>query len=194
MNKHLQSLFSVAAVCLVLATAAFSATVPEKKQTIAGQYLTAAQAAELLLDPGVIMIDVRSQAEVAFVGLPQRVTVNLPYMTMPILGGYNPEKASYGLEINPDFRNEFIHFAASREMDMDTPIVVICRSGSRSAKAADIIYKMGYTNVYSVIDGFEGDKAKDGPSAGLRVVNGWKNAGLPWSYKIAPAQVYPADR
>jgi hypothetical protein len=26
--------------------------------------------------------------------------------------------------------------------------------------------------------------AKDGPQAGKRVVNGWKNAGLPWSYQL----------
>jgi len=38
--------------------------------------------------------------------------------------------------------------------------------------------------VYTVVDGFEGDVAKEGPNAGKRVVNGWKNAGLPWSYRL----------
>ena len=42
-------------------------------------------------------------------------------------------------------------------------------------------------------DGFEGDKAKEGDMAGQRVVNGWRNAGLGWSYKISSAQAYDDD-
>jgi rhodanese-related sulfurtransferase len=42
----------------------------------------------------------------------------------------------------------------------------------------------GFAQVYTVVDGFEGDVAKEGPNAGKRVVNGWKNAGLPWSYRL----------
>ena len=38
-------------------------------------------------------------------------------------------------------------------------------------------------NKYSVVDVYEGDLASDGPNAGQRVVNGWKDFGLPWSYK-----------
>ena len=59
----------------------------------------------------------------------------------------------------------------------------MCRSGSRSAKAANLLYQAGYKNVYSVIEGFEGDKSKIAETKGQRVVNGWKNAGLPWTYK-----------
>jgi len=49
---------------------------------------------------------------------------------------------------------------------------------------------LGYTKVYTVVDGFEGDLAKTGPQAGQRVVNGWKNAGLPWSYKLDKSKLY----
>jgi hypothetical protein len=41
-----------------------------------------------------------------------------------------------------------------------------------------------------VVDGFEGDMAKDGPKAGQRVLNGWKNAGLPWSYQLDKSKMY----
>ncbi|WP_295888318.1 hypothetical protein [uncultured Thiohalocapsa sp.] len=34
------------------------------------------------------------------------------------------------------------------------------------------------------------DKAKAGPRKGERVVNGWKNAGLPWTYKLDKAAMY----
>jgi hypothetical protein len=44
----------------------------------------------------------------------------------------------------------------------------------------DLMLKAGVDlPLYSVVDGFEGDKSK----AGLRVVNGWKNAGGAWTYK-----------
>ena len=41
-----------------------------------------------------------------------------------------------------------------------------------------------------IAEGFEGDAAKDGPKAGQRTVNGWKNAGLPWTYKLDKAKMY----
>jgi hypothetical protein len=41
-----------------------------------------------------------------------------------------------------------------------------------------------------VVDGFEGDTAKDGPNKGKRAVNGWKNSGLPWSYQLDKEKVH----
>ena len=66
----------------------------------------------------------------------------------------------------------------------------MCRSGSRSSKAADLLADLGYKRVISVIDGYEGDKAKEGKFKGQRVVNGWKNNGLPWSYKLDKSKMY----
>ena len=48
--------------------------------------------------------------------------------------------------------------------------------------------RRGYRNVYTMVDGFEGRKAKSGPLKGARVVNGWKNSGLPWSYQFKAEQ------
>jgi rhodanese-related sulfurtransferase len=46
----------------------------------------------------------------------------------------------------------------------------------------------GFNNVYNITDGFEGDMVKETESvfAGQRMVNGWKNSGLPWTYSIDP--------
>ena len=55
-----------------------------------------------------------------------------------------------------------------------------------SASAANALANVGYTNVWSLVEGFEGDK----DSAGMRAVNGWRNAGLPWSYKLKPSQAW----
>ena len=46
----------------------------------------------------------------------------------------------------------------------DTPLIIYCAGGIRSLLAADALRTLGYTDVYSMSDGF----------------NGWKTAGLPW--------------
>lgn len=185
---------SAAALALLLAVPAVAGDVPAKKQSSAGLYLTAVEAGDLLADHSVVFIDVRTRAEVAFLGLPKRADVNIPYMVMPVMANYDGGKKEYMLELNPDFSRVFEAYVTSHGLSKDTRFVLICRSGSRSAKAASLLYELGYKNAYSVIDGYEGDKAKKGDMAGQRVVNGWRNAGLAWSYKLEPSQVYPDDQ
>jgi len=38
--------------------------------------------------------------------------------------------------------------------------------------------------------GFQGSSAKEGKEAGMRIVNGWQNDGLPWSMEINPEKIY----
>ncbi len=54
--------------------------------------------------------------------------------------------------------------------------------------------KLGFTNVYSVTDGFEGDKIteEDSYNKGNRMKNGWRNAVLPWTTDLDPSLVYTA--
>jgi len=52
------------------------------------------------------------------------------------------------------------------------------------------LYVKGYKQVYVVTDGFEGDKIKDGKKKSWRLVNGWKNSDLPWSYKLNQDKMY----
>ena len=51
--------------------------------------------------------------------------------------------------------------------------------------------KAGFTNAYTLTDGFEGDKVTDSGSVffGQHMRNGWKNSGLPWTYGIDPTKV-----
>ena len=60
----------------------------------------------------------------------------------------------------------------------DQPIVVICRSGARSAAGASALTAAGFTEVYNVDDGFEGD-----PDADSHRTGGWRGAGLPWKHQ-----------
>lgn len=167
--------------------------IPQKKQTKLGLYVTAAEAGKMLSDEEVLFVDIRSRAEIAFLGLPKRIDVHIPYMVMPVWPSFNEEKGAYDLETNPDFAADFQSYASERGISHDTRIILMCRSGARSARAADLLADLGYNQVYSLIDGYEGDKAKDGPDKGRRLVNGWRNAGLEWSYKETAEQVYPAD-
>jgi len=91
------------------------------------------------------------------------------------------------LEPNPNFVAD-----ALKKVKPEDTVFIMCRSGSRSAKSADILFKAGIKNVYSIIDGFEGDKVKDNESYfdGKRVKNGWKNSGDPWTYKMDKALMY----
>ncbi|KEO56089.1 rhodanese-like domain-containing protein [Thioclava pacifica] len=189
------SLRAILAV-MALAPAAFAEVtdVPANKQTKAGLYLSAPDAARMLEDPGVLFLDVRSRPELTFLGLPSRIDVNIPVMTMPQDAAYDPSLQSYRMISNPDFEFSFLDYAEAAGIEDETPIVILCRSGTRSAKAANMLYDLGYENVYTIIDGFEGDVAQDGIERGHRALNGWKNAGLEWSYQLPPEKVYPGDR
>ncbi|MFC6639575.1 rhodanese-like domain-containing protein [Sulfitobacter sediminilitoris] len=66
--------------------------VPEKKQTKLGLYLTAAEAQEMLSSGDAVFVDVRSRAEVAFLGIPKRADIHIPYMVMPMMAVFNEEK------------------------------------------------------------------------------------------------------
>jgi rhodanese-related sulfurtransferase len=178
---------------ILLAGIAQAGDLPDKKITKAGLYVDAAHAAQMLNDESVMLVDIRSRAEVAFLGLPTRANIHIPYMVMPVVPEYDAKKGTYALELNPDFPGYFEEFIKAKGLSKDARIVLMCRSGSRSAKAANLLFDMGYSNVYSLVDGFEGDTAKDGPTKGRRMVNGWKNAGMDWSYSITESQAYPDD-
>jgi len=80
---------------------------------------------------------------------------------------------------NFDFFEAVDNLIASKGKDKAVPIILMCTSVGRSLVAADELHVAGYRKVYFPVEGFEGVKAKQGPDKGKRVVNGWKNAGLP---------------
>ena len=137
-----------------------------------------------------LFIDVRTRAEVAFVGMPTMVNANIPYMLTDGFNQWNDRKQTFQLKRNRGFVSDVGKLIDTRGLSKESPIILICRSGSRSAKAANILFAAGFTQVYTVTDGFEGDKAKSGPRKGERVVNGWKNAALPWAYKLNRTAMY----
>lgn len=71
-----------------------------------------------------------------------------------------PEEVAEGYiqgAINIDFRNaNFMHKMS--ELDKNKAIYLYCRSGGRSGQAAAMLKEAGFTEVYNLLDGFNGWK------------------------------------
>ncbi len=135
--------------------------------------LTPAEAHNFLQqNENAVLVDVRSQAEYAFVGHPPGA-YNLPLKFW--------DSESYSFKPNPNFK-EVLGAAFTR----DVPVIFMCQSGGRSAKAAQEAVSLGFTEVYNVMEGFEGET----DSEGHRSVTGWKNANLPYTYDIVEKLKY----
>ncbi|MFH0341537.1 MAG: rhodanese-like domain-containing protein [Chromatiales bacterium] len=188
-------------ILLVTAASAFGgavnlASLPATKHTRAGLYLTSNEAFALVQQEGekLLFIDVRTQPELMFVGMPTVVDANIPSLLLDYPYAFDENKSAFNMEPNPDFVRAVERRLQQKRLSKDAKVLVLCRSGDRSAKAADLLTGAGFTQVYSITDGFEGDKAEAGPDKGKRVVNGWKVSGLPWSYTLDKAKMYlPSD-
>jgi rhodanese-related sulfurtransferase len=109
-----------------------------------------------------VLIDVRTQPEWTFVGVPMvERLVRLSWQVYPTM----------------DVNARFVEEVNAMGLPKDAEIMCLCRSGARSASAANALTAAGYTNCWNVAQGFEGDKDAGGHRA---QVNGWKQAGLPW--------------
>jgi len=189
------SIASLLAITLLQgALAADPADVPEGKRTTLGLYLTPTEAHQRMESARArtLFIDVRSRAELQFVGVPDSVDANVPYMDLTEFSEFDEARGHYRLDPNLSFVDEVTARLMKKGLSKNDMVIVICRSGSRSARAADVLAKAGFTNVYSVTEGFEGDTAKSGPHKGHRVVNGWKNQNLPWGYRLKATQLSKA--
>jgi len=162
---------------------------PEKKQTSLGLYATAQEAYEMWkAEPAKVMvIDVRIPEEYIFVGH-AAMARNIPLLFVKYQ--WNLEKDEPVIAPNPDF----ITHAKNLFSSTDT-LLVMCRSGGRSALAVNALAQAGFENVYNVIDGMEGDKVDDPDSAyhGKRMKNGWKNSGSPWTYDVNPELLWISE-
>ncbi len=162
---------------------------PEEKLTSLNLYVTAREAYEMWqADPEHIkVLDVRTFEEYVLIGHAE-MAVNIPLAFPTYI--WDAKKGNYSVVGNKDF---IAH--VSERFKPDDMILVMCRSGGRSAMAVNALAKAGFTKVHNIIDGFEGDKVEDPESVyhGQRVRNGWKNS-VPWTYKLNPELVWlPSD-
>lgn len=187
----MRKIASAAALLLLVINTAVAATpadLPKEKQTKLGKYLTAREAYNVVQsDPTKsLFVDTRTRAELAFVGMTNAVDANVPYVDVSEFWEWEDKAGRFKLEPNADFGQSIDRLLKTKGLTRDDRIVLMCRSGDRSARAANLLADLGYTNVWSITDGFEGDLSKEG----RRTVNGWKNEGLPWTYTLDKAKMY----
>jgi rhodanese-related sulfurtransferase len=120
----------------------------------------------LQADASARLVDVRTDAEWNFVGVPDlqtagKQTVLIPWQVYPTMqrnGRFEDDLKQAGLK--PDHTLYFI-----------------CRSGARSMAAAEAALAAGFPHVFNVADGFEGPPDAQGHRGGT---TGWKAENLPW--------------
>jgi rhodanese-related sulfurtransferase len=133
--------------------------------TYAGD-VTPLQAWTVLQDePDAALVDVRTQAEWTYVGLPDlgslgKAVVRIEWQQYP------------GGRVNETFAADLEAAGVLRA----APVYFLCRSGVRSVAAARAAAAAGWARAYNVLDGFEGPH----DAARHRNVSGWKVVGLPW--------------
>lgn len=148
------------------------------KQTDLGLYVEAPESLKWVNEKKAQIVDVRTPQEFVFVGH-TNMAPNIPFKVWTGEFGLKDGKVEPKLAENKNFVQE-----VQKKFKPEDTLIIMCRSGQRSAVAANVLAKVGFKKAYSMVDGFEGDKAKEGPNKGKRTVNGWKNAGNPWTYSL----------
>ncbi len=134
--------------------------------TYAGD-LTPQQAWDLLREhPGAVLVDVRTEAEWRFVGLPDLTALGREPLTI--------EWVSFTGDRNTSFVEQLQ--AAGVTGGDDAEVIFLCRSGQRSIGAAEAATAAGIGPAYNILDGFEGGLDDDGHRGGA----GWRSVGLAW--------------
>lgn len=135
----------------------------DKQMPYAGAVTPQEAFALLQQNPGVKLVDVRTNAERDWVGrvsIPESQHAAIEWNVYP---GGSP---------NPRFLEQLAQAADKGEV-----LLFLCRSGVRSRHAAKLATENGYSNCFDILEGFEGDKDAQGHR---KTIGGWCKAGLPW--------------
>ena len=143
---------------------------------------------------GVLFLDVRTRLEIQHIGLANAVDANIPIYLQATDYPWKTKKdgvhGAFKKTKNKNFAAEVSNVLKTKGLSTDAPVIIMCTSGSRAPYAARALHEAGFKKVYTQIEGFEGIKAKKGANKGKRLVNGWKNRNLPWSYKLPASKMY----
>lgn len=192
--KHFVTTVVALAVLGVFSSSAFAedwSKLNKKKQTTLGLYMTSQQANEHMMKnmEQSLFLDVRTPAELNYLGVTSVMDANVPTDMMDG-SAWDDKKSRYKRKHNDNFVADVDARLKAKGLKKTDTVILMCRSGKRSAKAVNELAKNGYTKVYSVVDGYEGDKVKEGENKGKRMKNGWKNSGLPWTYSMDKDLMY----
>ncbi len=106
-----------------------------------------------------VLVDVRTPEELSYVGR--------------VPGAKHVMWATGVAQVrNPGFLHEL-----ESKVAKDAVVLFLCRSGKRSAGAAEAATNAGYSNAFNVLEGFEGDLDEHHRRG---QIDGWRHRGLPW--------------
>jgi rhodanese-related sulfurtransferase len=131
--------------------------------------LTPKEAWQLMQDdPRAVLVDIRSTMEFLFVGHPSGA-LHVAWIDEP------------AWTVNPHFvtdvRKVMLGGATAHGDIAGAPVILICRSGKRSIDAGSALVEAGFSAVYNIDEGFEGDLDENRHRGTL---GGWRHHGLPW--------------
>jgi rhodanese-related sulfurtransferase len=147
---------------------------PSRTASPSGGYagdLSPKESWELLLkEPDGQLLDVRTDAEWNFVGIPDLSELNRRAVLC--------EWQRFPAGSNPHFVDNVIQLLKRTNYRKGAPLLMLCRSGARSRAAAIALTQAGYGPCFNIKDGFEGAL---NPERHRGFAAGWKAAGLPWT-------------
>jgi rhodanese-related sulfurtransferase len=143
----------------------------EDVQGFAGDLSVEDAYAMLVKDQSATLVDVRTQPEWQFVGVPDLAALGKTAI-------FRQWQVYPDMEVATDFVPGLVGELERRGADKNSPVLFICRSGARSRNAAIALTKAGFANCYNVADGFEGPLDQERRRG---AVAGWRARGLPWT-------------
>lgn len=120
-------------------------------------------------NPQALFIDCRSDSEYFMIG----------HCVVKHADGseVRPELVMWSDELRMETNPDFIAQVTALSQSKNQTVVIICRSGRRSALAGQTLEAEGFTDVVNVLHGFEGDRNDIDQRS---TVNGWRFDGLDW--------------
>ena len=112
-------------------------------------------------NPKAVLVDCRTEIEFMYVG-------------HPVGAEHVAWQEGPDWEIDPEFVDKVKRLVRN---DLTRPVLLICRSGHRSACAGDVLERAGFSSVINVVEGFEGPLDENYHRGKL---GGWRCRGLPW--------------
>ncbi len=119
-------------------------------------------------DPRALLIDVRSSMEFLFVGHPSGA-VHIPWIDEP--------EWAINQNFATDIRKLLLGGVHGNNDPSGVPIILICRSGKRSLEAGKRLIEAGFSQIFNIDEGFEGELDENHHRSS---VGGWRFRGLPW--------------
>ena len=119
---------------------------------------------ELSSNPSALLVDCRTTAEWELVGTPDLSAIGKRTLLVEWTNAANQK--------NPAFLEQIKGFASA-----DTPIILMCRIGGRSAAACQFLAENGFSNLTNMTEGYEGRTDENGHRNSYE---GWRARNLPW--------------